>query len=84
MHKYKKGEYRDQFVIAYITDLDDYQDTVDWSIKFCNLLKKGLILLFVADEQYTQITTRQAQEKLKRINSELSLPYVHSYAALSG
>ena len=84
MHKYKKGEYRDQFVIAYITDLNDYRDTVDWSIKFCNLLKKGLILLFVADKQYTQITTQQAQEKLKLINSGLSLPYMHSYAALNG
>ncbi len=84
MQKYKKGEYRDQFVIAYITDPNDYKDTVDWSIKFCNLLKKGLILLFISDEQYTQITTSQAQKKLKEINASLSLPYVHSYVALNG
>ncbi len=84
MHKYKKGEYRDQFVIAYIYDLDDYQEVVKWSIKFSTMLKKGLILLYICDEKYTNVTTTQAQERLQVINSQVSLPYVHSYAALKG
>ncbi|MGP1514959.1 MAG: hypothetical protein ACTTJH_03270 [Bacteroidales bacterium] len=84
MHKYKKGEYRDQFVIAYITNWDDYEDTVQWSIKFCNLLHKGLVLLFISDTKYTKISTSQAQKQLKQINSTIDLPYIHSYVALKG
>lgn len=84
MHKYKKGEYRDQFVIAYITNLEDCNEVIDWSKKFCTLLNKGLILLHISDTKYTQVTTAQAQERLKQINDALNLPYIHSYAALNG
>ncbi len=83
MH-YKKGEYRDQYVIAYITDFNSYKDVINWSIKFCNLLKKGLILLHISDSKYTNVSTNEAQEKLKQINDNISLPFIHSYAALSG
>ncbi len=83
MH-YKKGEYRDQYIIAYITDLSSYENVVSWSIKFCNLLKKGLILLHISDSKYTNVSTNEAQEKLKQINDSISLPFIHSYAALSG
>ncbi len=84
MHKYKRGEYRDQFVIAYIYDTEDYQDVVRWSIKFSNLLKKGLILLYICDEKYTNLSTSTAQNKLQTINKEIQLPYTHSYAVLKG
>ena len=50
MKKYKKGEYRDQFVIAYLTNLDNYKSIVLWAEKFALMLKKGLILLYIADE----------------------------------
>lgn len=83
MH-YKKGEYRDQYVIAYITDFNSYENVVSWSVKFCNLLKKGLILLHISDITYTNVSTNEAQEKLKQINDNISLPFIHSYAALSG
>ena len=84
MRKYKKGEYRDQFIIAYITDLNDYSDTVQWGIKFCNLLNKGLILLYVCDKEYTDITSEKASVILKDINDKLDLPYIHSFAVLKG
>ncbi|MBP3254056.1 MAG: hypothetical protein J6M30_06080 [Bacteroidales bacterium] len=84
MHRYKKGEYRDQFVIAYITDLDNCQSIIQWAEKFCNILQKGLILLYISDSKYNCISTSQAQQKLKTINEGLNLNYVHSYAALGG
>lgn len=84
MHQYKKGEYRDQFVIAYLTDLDNNKDVILWAEKFSNMLKKGLILLYICDKKYTDISTEKAQEKLKQINDSISLSYIHSYAVLNG
>lgn len=84
MRHYKKGEYRDQFVIAYIADLSDYEDVVKWSIRFSNLLQKGLILLHISDPVYTDISTTEAEKKLKEINDQISLPYTHTYAAVKG
>ena len=84
MHHYKKGEYRDQFVIAYITDFDDCSGVLQWSVKFCNILKKGLILLYISDKRYNCISTQDAKIKLEEINNKIRLSYIHSYAALSG
>lgn len=84
MHKYKKGEYRDQFVIAYITDLSNYKSVLFWAEKFALLLKKGIILLHISDEKYTKISTSEASERLQQINKEINLPYTHSYAAIKG
>lgn len=84
MHHYKKGEYRDQFVIAYITSFDNYNEVVLWSLKFCNMLQKGLILLYICDSKYNSISPDEAKMQLEKINSNIKLRYIHSYAALSG
>lgn len=84
MHKYKKGEYRDQFVIAYITDLSEYRDILFWAEKFALLLKKGIILLHISDEKYTQTSTTEASKLLEQINKEINIPYTHSYIAMKG
>ncbi|MDO5760738.1 MAG: hypothetical protein Q4Q06_06915, partial [Bacteroidota bacterium] len=84
MAKYKKGEYRDQFVIAYITDFEDYKDIVFWAKKFAIMLKKGLILLHISDEKYTNISTSEASKHLEQINKEIDIPYTHSFVALKG
>ncbi|MDY6435132.1 MAG: hypothetical protein SPK52_02850, partial [Synergistales bacterium] len=84
MKKYKKGEYRDQFVIAYLTNLDNYKSIVLWAEKFALMLKKGLILLYIADEKYTNISTEQASKSLEQINKEIDLPFTHSFVALKG
>lgn len=84
MKKYKKGEYRDQFVIAYLTNLDNYKSIVLWAEKFALMLKKGLILLYIADEKYTNISTEQASKRLEQINKEIDLPFTHSFVALKG
>ncbi len=84
MKKYKKGEYRDQFVIAYITDLDKCEHIVRWSEKFALMLKKGIILLHISDKRYTSIGTEEASRRLEQINQTVSIPYTHSFAALKG
>lgn len=84
MHQYKKGEYRDQFIIAYLTNLDDTNTTILWATQFSIMLKKGLILLFVCDKKYTDISIDNAQDKLKQINDSISLSYIHSYCAING
>ncbi len=84
MRKYKKGEYRDQFVIAYITDLSNYKDILFWAEKFALLLKKGIILLHISDEKYTKISTTEASKLLEQINKEIKIPYTHSYVAMKG
>lgn len=84
MRKYKKGEYRDQFIIAYITDLSNYKDILFWAEKFALLLKKGIILLHISDEKYTKTSTTEASELLEQINKEIDIPYTHSYIAMKG
>lgn len=84
MAKYKKGEYRDQFVIAYITDFNNYKNIIRWAEKFAKMLKKGIILLHISDEKYTNISTQEASKRLEEINQEIDIPYTHSFAALKG
>ena len=84
MAKYKKGEYRDQFVIAYITDFNNYKNIIRWAKKFAKMLKKGIILLHISDERYTNISTQEASKRLEEINQEIDIPYTHSFAALKG
>ncbi|MBR1769117.1 MAG: hypothetical protein IJ748_01520 [Bacteroidales bacterium] len=84
MKKYKKGEYRDQFVIARITDLNNCENVIRWAEKFSLMLKKGLILLYISDKNYTQCSVSEASEVLSEINSKINLPYLHSYVALEG
>lgn len=84
MPKYKKGEYRDQFVIANIHDLDNPEDVIYWSKKFALLLKKGLILLYISDPQYNCTDQNEAAKKLEAINNTIDLPYTHSFAAVKG
>ncbi|MBQ9253710.1 MAG: hypothetical protein IJ180_02925 [Bacteroidales bacterium] len=84
MRHYKKGEYRDQFIIAYITDLDNCDDVVKWSEKLALMLNKGIILLHISDPQYTPLSTSEAEVKLKKINEKINIPLSHSYAAVKG
>lgn len=84
MARYRKGEYRDQFVIAYITDFSNYADTIFWAEKFALMLQKGIVLLHISDERYTNISTSQASKNLEKINKEIDIPYTHSFVALKG
>ena len=75
---------KDQFVVAYLPDLDKTQACLDYALQFAKILDKGLILLHISDDSLTQITTEQAEKRLKEINESLPENVFHSYVALKG
>lgn len=74
---------KDQFVIAYIADLDDYLTVVGYARELAHFLKKGLILLFICDKHYTKISTDEAQVKLTAIKALYPDDDI-TYCALNG
>ncbi len=64
MAKYK--EYKDQFIIAHVTDLDNLAPVTTHAALLSRMLGKGLILLHVSDPQYTSIDPSQAETVLQR------------------
>lgn len=80
----KKKEIKDQFVIAYLTDLENTKAIIDNSITFAKLLDKGLILLHISDPKYNNISTKEAELKLQSINSSITEVSFHSYCAIEG
>lgn len=79
----EKKEIKDQFIIAYLTDFENTKPIIDNAIAFSKLLDKGLILLFISDKKYNNISTLEAEEKLKELNSQINLPF-HSYCSIEG
>lgn len=78
---------KDQFVIAYITDLADTNTVVSHAVFFAQKLGKGLILLHISDPKYTKVTPSEAENELKKLcNSIHTSNNTHqtSYLALSG
>ncbi|MCK9163369.1 MAG: hypothetical protein WCR29_00785 [Bacteroidales bacterium] len=79
-HKEKK----DQFIIAYLTDLDKTEAIINNAICFAKMLDKGLILLHISDKEYTNTKTEEAEEKLKELASNIvEIPFC-SYLAIEG
>lgn len=72
---------KDQFVIAYLTDLTDTDVVVSHALFLSKKLRKGLVLLHISDSRYTKTSTAEAEEELKKICSTLESS---SYAALAG
>jgi nucleotide-binding universal stress UspA family protein len=53
-------EKKDQFVIAYLADLDNPDTVLTHAVALARMLGKGLILLHISDPRYTDLTpTRQ-------------------------
>ena len=61
---------KDQFVIAYLADLDQTDTVVDYARAVAKFLHKGLILLFVCDKRYTKLTSDDAQKRLSAIKDK--------------
>ena len=79
-----KKEKKDQFIIAYLTDLDKTDAIINNAICFAKMLDKGLILLHISDKEYTKISTQEAEQKLKELSSKISeIPFC-SYFAIEG
>ena len=75
-----KKERKDQFIIAYIADLDHPETVVSHASWLARMLRKGLILLHISDPRYTTVTTEDAESRLKQFCADTS----HTYAALKG
>ncbi len=75
---------KDQFVVAYLPDLEKIESTLDYAICLAKMLDKGLILLHISDEKHTSLTPQEAEERLKQINDGLPEDIFHSYVALKG
>lgn len=74
---------KDQFVIAYLSDLEDYGRVLDYARTVSAFLKKGLILLFICDKKYTKVTTDLAQARLVEIKSRYPQEDIN-FCVLSG
>ena len=79
---------KDQFVIAYLTDLTDTDTVVSHAAFFAQRLNKGLILLHISDPRYTKVTPDEAERDLKKICDTQTLKHsstqAFTYVALSG
>ena len=86
---------KDQFVIAYLADLDcttgtqaaqprdTTQTVVDYARAVAKFLHKGLILLYICDKKYTKVTTDEAQKRLTAIKEQYNGEDI-SFCALKG
>lgn len=80
MEKKKK---KDQFVIAYLTDLQSPHTVVSHALLMARMLRKGLILLHISDPKYTALTPDEAQPLLQTIREGIDLADCN-YVALKG
>lgn len=77
-------EKKDQFVIAYLNNLDFAETCIEHSVQIAKILNKGLILLHIYDPLLTRVGVDEAERKLKELNSQISETQMHSYISLKG
>lgn len=77
-------EKKDQFVIAYLNNLDFTETCIEHSVQIAKILNKGLILLHIYDPLLTGVGVDEAERKLKELNSQISETQMHSYISLKG
>lgn len=80
-------EKKDQFVIAYLTDLEQVDKVMSHACYLSKMINKGLILTHISDPRYTSTTTGEAESRLKEIVDEWSSQhsgFAMTYAALKG
>ncbi len=80
----EKKEVKDQFIIAYLPDLDNTQTIIDNAICFAKMLNKGLILLYISDKAYKCVSLTDAEILLKELSSKITGIGFHSYCAIEG
>jgi len=77
-------EKKDQFVIAYLNNLDFAETCIEHSVQIAKILNKGLILLHIYDPLLTKVGVDEAECKLKELNSQITETQLHSYISLKG
>ncbi len=85
MAKYK--EYRDQFVIAHLVDLDNPETVTTYAAHLSRMLGKGVILLHVSDPAFLSPSPEEAEARMQDIKQRM-METEHltdvNYAALKG
>jgi len=79
-----KKEIKDQFIIAYLPNLDKVDSIINNAVCLAKMLDKGLILLHISDSLYTKVNTLQAEKRLQELNSNIKDISFHSYCAIEG
>lgn len=80
----KQREKQEQFIIVYVHNLDDISISRDYAVFFSHMLNKGIILLHISDPKYTDVSTTDAETKLKFLTKLFPKDRTVSYAALKG
>ncbi|HBN06907.1 MAG TPA: hypothetical protein DD434_14155, partial [Bacteroidales bacterium] len=80
----EKKEVKDQFIIAYLPDLENTQTIINNAICFAKMLNKGLILLYISDKAYKCVSITEAETVLKELSSKITEISFHSYCAIEG
>lgn len=77
---------KDQFVIAYLPELDKAEVVVSHACRLACMLNKGLILLYVEDSRYGGPSTQEAEAELLRIEARIAptLPSAPAHVAMRG
>ena len=78
---------KDQFIIAYLANLEKSEIVISHASYLAAKLGKGLILLHISDKRYTKLSPSDAEVVLKKLCDEQNAKAGNShctYAALSG
>lgn len=82
------SEKKDQFVIAYLPQLDQPETVISHALAIARMIKKGLILLHISDPKYTTVTPIEAEQQLRCLRDRLLSSQTDiqdiNYAALQG
>lgn len=73
---------KDQFVVAYLSDLNQPLAVISHAFFLARMLHKGLILLHVSDAKYTPLLPADAELRLQQLRSTLPADADVTYAAL--
>ena len=79
-----KKEKKDQFIIAYLPDLEKVDSIINNAVCLAKMLDKGLILLHISDIAYTKVNTIEAEKRLQELNGKIKEINFHSYCAIEG
>lgn len=75
---------KDQFIVAYISNLDQPHAVLSYAYYLSQMLKKGLILMHISDPRYTRLSPSDAELRLQQLRGTLSADADITYVALKG
>jgi hypothetical protein len=75
---------KDQFIVAYISNLDQPHAVISYALYLAMMLHKGLILLHISDDKYTKLLPAEAEPRLQQLRDSLPPEADVTYVALKG